>query len=62
MSKHFRKTSYNWILFQNGGMIEISADHYLTVPFWHSWVISGVLILLIMVLPKRSSINNPLIG
>ena len=74
MSKHFRKTSYNWIvaigiviiftaavwiLFQNGGMIETSADHDTTVPFWHNWIISGGLILLIMVLPKRSTINNP---
>ena len=39
-----------WIIFQNDGMIEVSADHDLTVPFWHNWIISGILILLMIVI------------
>lgn len=48
-----------WIIIQNEGMIEISADHDMTVPFWHKWVISTVLILLMAGLPSKSADNNP---
>lgn len=51
-----------WIIIQNDGMIEISADHDLTVPFWHNWIISGILILLIMVLPAKFMNRNPFKG
>ncbi|SEW10636.1 CAAX protease self-immunity [Aliicoccus persicus] len=49
-----------WIMIQNNGMIEFSADHDITVPFWHNWVIYGALLLLILFLPGSSSGNNPL--
>ncbi|WP_194165537.1 CPBP family intramembrane glutamic endopeptidase [Oceanobacillus sp. CFH 90083] len=49
-----------WIIIQNSGMIQTSADHDMTIPFWHNWVISGVLVLLIAVLGKSSQ-NNPFI-
>lgn len=48
-----------WIVIQNEGMIEISADHNLTVPFWHQWIISGILIILILVLPAKTVDNTP---
>ncbi|MFC3901125.1 CPBP family intramembrane glutamic endopeptidase [Aliicoccus persicus] len=47
-------------MIQNNGMIEFSADHDITVPFWHNWVIYGALLLLILFLPGSSSGNNPL--
>lgn len=48
-----------WIIIQNDGMIEVSADHDLTVPFWHNWIISGILILLMIVLPTKYTNRNP---
>lgn len=48
-----------WIMIQNEGLIEFSADHDITIPFWHNWVISGGLFLLILLLPGSSSDNNP---
>jgi uncharacterized membrane protein YphA (DoxX/SURF4 family) len=48
-----------WIMIQNEGLIEFSADHDITIPFWHNWVISGGLLLLILLLPGSSSGNNP---
>lgn len=48
-----------WIMIQNEGLIEFSADHDVTIPFWHNWVISGGLLLLILLLPGSSSGNNP---
>lgn len=48
-----------WIMIQNGGLIEFSADHDIMIPFWHNWIISGVLILLILLLPESSLVNNP---
>ncbi|MFD1412819.1 CPBP family intramembrane glutamic endopeptidase [Oceanobacillus jeddahense] len=47
-----------WIITQNDGMIETSADHDMTIPFWYNWVISGVLVLLIGIFGNSSS-NNP---
>lgn len=48
-----------WITIQNEGRIKFSADHDMTMPFWHNWIITGVLLLLILFLPGSSSDNNP---
>src|SRR5690625_4133456 len=48
-----------WIMIQNDGLIEFSADHDIMIPFWHNWIISGGLLLLILLLPGSSLDNNP---
>ncbi|WP_066189864.1 MULTISPECIES: CPBP family intramembrane glutamic endopeptidase [Gracilibacillus] len=48
-----------WLIIQNNGMIETSADHDMTIPFWQQWVIFGLLIGLIFILSGKVSQNNP---
>ncbi|WP_217649317.1 CPBP family intramembrane glutamic endopeptidase [Gracilibacillus orientalis] len=46
-------------MIQNEGLIEFSADYGIMTPFWNNWIISGVLLLLILLLPGSFSDNNP---